>query len=386
MQDMLPWEKKLSRRQWLKTMLLALGNALVILSGTSRTAGVGQAMTRKPRTALREALYYEKLKNGLVRCLVCFRNCLVAPGERGFCRARENRDGTYYSLVHSLPCAVHVDPVEKEPAFHLFPGSEIYCLSTAGCNSRCLFCQNWHISQRSVEETDNVFLPPARVVEEARRRRIPTISFTYAEPIAFYEYVLDTAKLARAEGIKILIHTNGTFNPEPLRELLQYTTAVTVDLKGFTEKFYREITAMELKPVLENIEMIHKSGTWLELVNLVIPTLNDQKEDTERMCSWIKEKIGIEVPLHFTRFHPTYRLRNLPPTPEKTLERMYEIAIAAGLQYVYVGNLPGHRANSTYCPSCGRRLVYRIHFQVLANHIRDGRCSFCKHPIPGIWA
>lgn len=381
----LPWRERIDRRRWFKAMLLASGNALVVLYGLGGWAGRGLAMSRKLKTDLREALYYKKLKDGSVRCLICFRNCLVRPGERGFCRDRENRGGTYYSLVHSLPCAVHIDPVEKEPAFHLLPGTEIYCLSTAGCNSRCLFCQNWHISQRSVEETDNIFLPPDKIVEEAKQREIPTISFTYAEPIAFYEYVLDTARLAVDQGIKILIHTNGTFNPAPLREVLRYTTAVTVDLKGFTEKFYRDITAMSLKPVLENIKAIRELGVWLELVNLVIPTLNDQPEDAERMCSWIKRELGTGVPIHFTRFHPTYRLRNLPPTPVTTLERMYEIARAAGLRYVYVGNLPGHRANSTYCPSCGERLVHRIHFQVLANRIRDDRCSFCGHPIPGIW-
>lgn len=334
--------------------------------------------------SLEEAMFYERLDGNKIQCNICFRRCIVPPGGRGFCRVRENRDGRYYSLVYSGPSAVHVDPIEKEPQLHMLPGSEILCLGTAGCNFRCRHCHNWHLSQARPEDLDTYHLPPEDVIKLAIQKDVPTISFTYNEPTVFYEYVYDIAVLAKKKGLRILWHSNGSMNPDPLRALLEYTNAVTIDLKGFTKKAYQNSSA-ELEPVLETLKIIKQEGRWLEIVNLVIPTINDSPDDIQRMCEWIKENLGEEVPLHFSRFFPNYKLLHLPPTPIETLEDAYRIAKDTGLQYVTIGNVPGHKYNSTFCPKCGRRIIHRVHFQVLENNVVEGRCKFCKHKIPGIW-
>lgn len=291
-----------------------------------------------------------------------------------------------YNVVYARPSAVHIDPIEKEPQLHMLPGTEILCLGTAGCNFRCRHCHNWHLSQQSIEEIGYCYdLIPEKVVEMATERNVPTISFTYNDPIAFYEYVYDVARLARGKDLRILWHSNGSINPGPLRELLKYTDAVTIDLKGFTDKFYREISSAELEPVLKTLKTIQEEGIWLEIVNLVIPALNDDPQDVRRMCEWIKESLGPDVPVHFSRFSPAYKLTKPPATPVETLEKVHKIAKDAGLHYVTVGNLPGHMYNSTFCPNCQKRLIHRIHFQVLGNNIEDGKCRFCGHKIPGIW-
>lgn len=340
--------------------------------------------TATPEVSPKEAMFYEKLDGNKIQCNICFRRCIVPPGGRGFCRVKENRDGRYYSLVYSSPSAVHVDPIEKEPQLHMLPGSEILCLGTAGCNFRCRHCHNWHLSQARPEDLDAYHLPPEKVIELAIQKDIPTISFTYNEPTVFYEYVYDIAVLAKKKGLKILWHSNGSMNPDPLRALLEYTDAVTIDLKGFTKKAYQNSSA-ELKPVLETLKIIKQEGRWLEIVNLVIPTINDNPDDIQRMCEWIKENLGEEVPLHFSRFFPNYKLLHLPPTPIETLEDAYRIAKDTGLRYVTIGNVPGHKYNSTFCPKCGRRLIHRVHFQVSENNVVKGKCKFCNHKIPGIW-
>ena len=228
--------------------------------------------------------------------------------------------------------------------------------------------------------------PPEDAVNIAINRNIPTLSFTYNEPIAFYEYVYDTARLAKREGLKALWHSNGTLNPEPLAEIFKYTDAVTLDPKGFTDKFYREVSSAELEPTLRTLKIIKEKGIWFEIVNLSIPTLNDHPQDVKRMCLWIKENLGGDAPLHFSRFYPSYKLKNLPLTPIETLEQAYKIARKVGLEYVTIGNVPGHKYNSTYCPKCGKKLIHRIHFKVFSNDVRDGKCRSCGYPIPGIWA
>jgi pyruvate formate lyase activating enzyme len=228
-------------------------------------------------------------------------------------------------------------------------------------------------------------VPPDNAVAMAVKNRIPTISFTYNEPTSFYEYVYDIARIGKSQGLKILWHSNGSMNPEPLRELLKYTDAVTIDLKGFSDKFYKRASSASLQPVLETMKIIKGEGKWLELVNLVVPGLNDGPEDIKRMCEWIKENLGGDVPLHFSRFYPAYQLKNLPATPIETLESAYKIAGEAGLNYVTIGNVPGHKYNSTYCPRCRKRIIYRVHFEVIENNVVDGRCGFCSNEIPGIW-
>ncbi|MCX7785567.1 MAG: AmmeMemoRadiSam system radical SAM enzyme [candidate division WOR-3 bacterium] len=344
-----------------------------------------QCDAKQTQPSPREAMFYEKLTDAKVQCKVCFRNCIISKGKRGVCRNRENRDGKLYNIVHSKPSAVHIDPIEKEPQLHMLPGTDILCLGTAGCNFRCKFCHNWHLSQRSIEDMDWIHLPPESVVALALKKQIKTISFTYNDPIAFYEYVYDIAKLAKDKGLKILFHSNGSLNPEPLRELLKYTDAVTIDLKGFTDKFYTEASEAKLQPVLNTLKIIKEMNVWLEIVNLIIPTLNDDTATIRAMCTWIRDTLGKETPLHFSRFFPNYKLTNLAPTPISTLERAHKIAKEVGLDYVTIGNVPGHKYNSTYCPKCHKRIIHRSHFVVLENNVHNGRCKFCQHKIPGIW-
>lgn len=335
----------------------------------------------------KEAMFYKKLDNNLVQCEICFRGCRLADGQRGVCLNRENRSGQLYSIVYARPAAVHIDPIEKEPALHMLPSTEILCFGTAGCNFKCKFCHNWHLSQRPIEEMEYVHdLNPEAAIDLALNKNVPTLSFTYNEPTSFYEYVYDTAKIAKQKGLRVLWHSNGSMNPEPLRELLKYTDSVTIDLKGFTNAFYQNVSSAQLDPVLRTLKIIREERKWLEIVNLQIPTLNDDPKDVENMCCWIKDNLGKYTPLHFSRFTPSYRLTNLSYTPIETLERSYSIAKKCGLEYVTIGNVPGHKYNSTFCPNCNKNIIHRRHFAVLENNILDGQCKFCNHPIPGIWS
>lgn len=333
----------------------------------------------------KEAMYYEKLTRNNVRCQLCPNRCFISPDQRGICGVRENRGGKLYTLVYGLPCTVHVDPIEKKPLFHFLPGSLAFSIATAGCNLRCKFCQNWQISQARPEETSNYNLPPEEVVRLAKEKNCQVIAYTYTEPTIFYEYMLETAKLAKRAGIKNMMHSNGYINEKPLRELAKYLDGANIDLKAFTEQFYRELSFGRLQPVLNSLKILKEEGVFLEITTLIIPTKNDNPEDIKRMCQWIKDNLGDEVPVHFSRFHPMYKLKNLPPTPVKTLELAKHIADQVGLKYVYIGNVPGHRGESTYCPKCGRLLIQRIGYHVLQNNILDGRCKFCGQPIPGVW-
>jgi len=332
----------------------------------------------------RPASHYRKLSNSIVQCELCFRRCLIPNGGAGHCTNRRNEDGRLYNVVYERPCAVQIDPIEKEPQFHMLPGSHILCLGTAGCNFKCSFCQNWPISTRSIEETGYLDFPCEDVVRQASRSSL-SISFTYNEPTVAYEYLHDTVKLARDVGVRSLFHTNGGMNPDALRDLLRYVDAVTVDLKGFSAGFYRATSTSDLAPVLETLKIIKQHKIWFEIVNLVIPTLNDDLKMIREMCVWIRDNLGEDVPLHFNRFFPAYKLQNLPPTPIETLEAARRIALEEQLSYVYIGNVPGHVANSTFCPSCGARIIHRKHFSVIENSVREGSCGSCGHKIPGIW-
>jgi len=347
-----------------------------------RATVVRSEMSESP---LKEAMFYEKLSGNRVQCQICPRRCIIPEGERGFCRNRENRGGTLYSLVYGKPCTVNMTVPEKGPLYHFIPGHRRLALATVSCNLRCKYCQNWQISQRSVEEVSHYDLSPEEIVELALKNKAKSVSFTYTEPTAFYEYVYDISRLAKERGLKTSIISNGFINPEPLRELLKVLDAVKIDLKGFSEEFYAEVSSARLEPVLTSLKIVKEEGVHLEIVNLVLPTLNDDPEMIRAMCQWIKDNLGEDVPLHFTRFFPNYRLTNLPPTPVETLEMAREIALDVGLQYVYIGNVPGHEANNTYCPKCGKLLIRRAYMAILENNIVNGRCKFCGHKIPGIW-
>jgi len=335
----------------------------------------------------RETMFYEKLEDEEVRCGICFRNCVIGEGQVGFCRNRKNVGGTLYNMVYGRPSAVHIDPVEKEPQHHFLPDTQMLCIGTAGCNFRCKFCQNWTLSQHSLDDMKTVHeLSPEQLVQKAVDSEVPSISFTYNEPTVLYEYMYDTAKLAQERGIRVMFHTNGAMNPEPLRQLLKYIDTVTVDLKGFDEQFYRDISEAELQPVLQTLKIIRREGVWLEIVNLVVPTLNDDPESIRAMCRWIKENLGSDVPLHFSRFFPAYRLTDLSPTPITTLEQAHCIAREEGLRFVSIGNVPGHEHNSTFCPECDEPVIRRHHFTVLEINVdEEGDCRNCGASIPGIW-
>jgi pyruvate formate lyase activating enzyme len=334
----------------------------------------------------REASWYRKLPEGRVECQLCPRGCQVADAERGACGVRENRGGTYTTLVYGAASAVHVDPIEKKPFFHVLPGAQALSFATAGCNVECKFCQNWEISQFRPEQVASVWLPPEALAAIARKKGVPLLAATYSEPVVFWEYVRDAAAACRAAAVRPVVVSNGFIQEQPLKDVLPLLAAIKVDLKAFSERFYREVVRGELKPVLKSLEVIRASGAWFEIVVLLISGLNDSEAEVRALVRWVKANLGGEVPLHFTRFHPTYRLTNLPPTPLATLERSWQIAKAEGLAFAYLGNVPGHPGESTFCPACGTRLIHRIGFEVLENKLTGGRCPACGRMIPGVWS
>ncbi len=332
-----------------------------------------------------EAKYYEKLPYKKIKCKLCPRECVIDDRERGYCGVRENRGSTYYSLVYSRVVAAHVDPIEKKPFFHFLPGATAFSIATAGCNVNCKMCQNWEISQVRPEQVRSTHLPPRDLAGLARRYECRAIAYTYSEPVIFFEYLLDAADAGHAVGVKSAVVTGGFIQQDPLREMCRHVDAVKVDLKAFSQKFYKEVVNGELKPVLDALATLRKLGMWTEIVYLVIPTLNDGEQEFRGLARWVKAELGPDVPLHFSRFHPEYLLKNLPPTPLETLERAKAVSDAEGLHYVYIGNVPGHPAESTYCPKCRRAVVERIGYTIKSLQLRNGKCRFCSEPIPGVW-
>jgi len=354
-------------------------------AGATSPPRVGEVVTGDDLPA-REASWYKKLPESRVECQLCPRGCQVADAERGGCGVRENRGGTYYTLVHSLACSVHLDPIEKKPFFHVLPGAQALSFATAGCNVECKFCQNWEISQFRPEQVRSQYLPPETLAEIARSNGVRLLSATYSEPVVFWEYVRDAAIAGRRVGVRSTVVSNGYAQEQALKDVLPLLAAMKVDLKAFTERFYRELVRGELKPVLKALEIIKASGTWLEIVVLLIPGQNDSEQEVRDLARWVKANLGTEVPVHLTRFHPTYRLTNLPPTPIPTLERAWQVAKAEGLAFVYLGNVPGHPGENTTCPGCGTQLIHRVGFQVLDNVLSRGACPQCKRAIPGVWS
>ncbi|MEW6753935.1 MAG: AmmeMemoRadiSam system radical SAM enzyme [Candidatus Latescibacterota bacterium] len=320
-----------------------------------------------------------------VRCRLCPHECVLAEGQRGRCRARYNHQGELRTLVYGRPITEHLDPIEKKPFYHFLPGSSAYSLATSGCPLRCRFCQNWQISQAAPEEYTVSHCSPEEMVERARDEDAPVIAFTYNEPTVFTEYLLDIAREARQHGIRTVIISCGYTNPEPLAEIIAALDGIKIDLKGFSPDFYRKVSAGELDNVLRSIRQVAAAGKHLELVNLVVPTLNDSEQMLRGLAEWVVGEVGPDVPVHFTRFHPDYQLRNLPPTPVSTLERARQIALDSGIHYAYVGNVPGHPGNHTYCPGCGRIVVERTGFLVTRTAVREGQCAACQTRIAGVW-
>lgn len=380
------WHKKLSRREFLRKCFLAgigAGASLYLLDGFSKYKACAAI---KEKRGMHEALFYEPIGEDSVRCLLCPNYCVLSEGKRSFCRVREPIKNKLYTLVYELISSIHVDPIEKKPLFHVLPGSKALSIATAGCNSRCKFCQNWTISQEAPENTDNRQMRCEEVVSNAILNNCASIAYTYNEPTVFYEYMLATGKLAKQQNVLNIMVTGGKINPEPLKRLCAVIDAANVDLKGFDADYMQEVCAQNLKNILETLVIMREANVWVEITNLIVPTLNDNMSDIRRMAQWIKKYLGTEVPLHFSRFWPQYKLQSLYPTPVETLKKARDIALEEGLSYVYIGNVPEFETESTICPGCGKMLIKRIGYQILENHVTSpGICDSCGSKIAGIF-
>ncbi len=334
---------------------------------------------------LREALFYQKLENKKVKCQLCPRYCVISPGRRGYCRVRENQGGSLFAVSYAKPVAVHLDPIEKKPLFHFLPSQTAFSVATAGCNLDCKFCQNWEISQGRPEELRFTALSPEQLVDKALASGAPVLAYTYTEPTVFYEYMLDTCRIARLRGLKNVMHSNGYINEEPLRKLAKFLDAANVDLKGFKEEYYAKICEGSLAPVLKSLKILKEEGVHIEITNLVLSGFNDDSDSIAKMCLWIKDNLGADTPLHFSRFFPMYKLLGLNPTSVETLETARKIALDCGLKYVYIGNVPGHIAENTYCPKCKKAVIKRAGYMVEEVDLAQGRCKFCQEKIGGVW-
>jgi pyruvate formate lyase activating enzyme len=337
---------------------------------------------------MKEALFYEQEKEQVVLCRLCNHHCHIKDGKRGLCGVRENRGGKLYSLVYGKLVSENIDPIEKKPLFHMLPGTRSYSISTVGCNFRCEHCQNYQISQyphthgadivgqdRSAED----------VVDAARRTGCRSISYTYVEPTIFYEFAYDCAVLARQRGLKNVFVSNGYMGEEVTRHLAPVLDGINIDVKAFTDKFYRQVCKARLQPVLDNVRLMHELGVWVEVTTLIIPGWNDSDGELREIAGFIRE-IDSAIPWHVTAFYPTYKMLDRPPTPASTLRKAREIGLAAGLRYVYQGNIPGEGGESTYCPNCNTLLIERFGFSIGKNNLADGDCRSCGEKIAGIWA
>ncbi|MFH1723615.1 MAG: AmmeMemoRadiSam system radical SAM enzyme [Elusimicrobiota bacterium] len=322
-----------------------------------------------------------------VVCELCPKECRIPEGAAGDCRVRVNMGGKLRATTYARPSSVHIDPIEKKPLNHFLPASRIFSIATAGCNLHCRNCQNWQLSQRDGAQMEMRYrADPKDVVDAAIRTKCPSIAYTYSDPVVYYEYAYDASRLAREKGLKNVLVTAGYINRKPLKRLLRYIDATNTDLKYFEDAPYRKYSDGSLQPVLDCLVTQKEMGVWLEVTNLVIPTLNDDMAMIRRMAKWMVSNLDEDTPLHFSRFFPQYQMRNLPSTPVATLLRARSEALDAGLKYVYIGNMHGHPAESTICPTDGKVVVRRIGYHVPEIHIKDGRCEYCKTPIAGRWS
>ncbi len=334
---------------------------------------------------MKEAMFYEKVGGKQVRCGLCRFSCLISDGARGICAVRENRGGTLYSLVYGKLCAEHVDPIEKKPLFHIMPGSKSYSIATVGCNFHCRHCQNYTISQVDLKAPiPGPEQTPQNIVQRALDNKCSSISYTYTEPTIFYEFAYDTARLAREAGLKNIFVTNGYISKEALATIAPFLDAANIDLKGFTEEFYRDVVHARLSEVLDSIIEYRKQGIWLELTTLIIPGLNDSDSELQSIAEFIVANLGIDTPWHVSQFYPTYKLTDRPRTPVATLRKARDIGLAAGLRYVYEGNVPGEGGENTSCPSCSNLLIRRYGYIIEADRIKNGACPDCGAIIAGV--
>jgi pyruvate formate lyase activating enzyme len=383
--------RTISKRQFLQYCLAGAGGLVVGLNRLDTITGMFSREIATLQTSddlwkwSKEALFYTQTDRG-VKCLKCPHKCDLGLNQVGRCRNRLNYQGKLYSIAYGNPCAVHIDPIEKKPLFHFLPGTRAFSIAVAGCNLRCLNCQNWQISQVSPKETENADLMPSGVVEECVSTHCESIAYTYSEPVTFYEYAFDTAKLARERKVKNVWKSSCYINEEPLRMLCKVLDAANIDLKSFDDSIYTRLSSVRLEPILTSLKVLKEEGVWLEITNLVIPSWTDNLEMIQKMCEWLYANGLYDCPLHFTRFIPLYKLTELPTTPVSTLEKAREIGLKAGMKYVYIGNVPGHEAENTYCHKCGKMIIERKGFSILSNDIVNNKCKFCGEKIPGVWS
>ncbi len=333
----------------------------------------------------KEAMFQEETARGIM-CRICPNECVLKEGELSKCNNRKVIKSKLYTLAYGNPCSVNVDPIEKKPLYHFLPGSRAFSIATAGCNLVCLNCQNWTISQTSPDKTRNYTLPPQKVVSECISKDCRSIAYTYSEPVTFYEYAYDTASIARKEGIKNVFKSNGYIYPEPLEKLCSVIDAANIDLKAFSNTTYLKLSGGKLQPVLDSLKIYRDKGVWLEITNLIVPGWTDDMDEIRKMCRWLCDNGFKNVPVHFSRFHPTYKLEQLPPTPVEVLNNAVKIASEEGLKYIYTGNVPGHEMSDTRCPVCKTVLIVRQGYRIASNNMPGGKCAKCGTSIDGIWS
>lgn len=385
-------KKKITKRDFLRYSVGLMGAAALGMKNLSVMANTFIHMKttlHSPDGALgkysKESPYYMVVPRG-VKCQICPNHCLLREGQDSICRTHTVKENKLFTIAYGNPCSVHVDPIEKKPLFHFLPTSQSFSIATAGCNLACLNCQNWEISQESPRNTRNEELFPAQVVSKAVDHRCKSIAYTYAEPIAFYEYTYDTARLARSRGIKNLMISNGYINERPMRDLAKYIDAANINLKSFSDEVYSRLNGGSLQAVLRTLKILKEEGVWLEITNLIVPGWTDKPDMIKAMCDWLYNQGFSDSPLHFSRFFPLYKLTSLPFTPLSILEKAREIALKSGMNYVYIGNVPGSPAENTYCPACNKVVLERKGFTILKNNLKSGKCGFCGTKIAGVWA
>ncbi len=381
---------QITRKQFLTGV--AGGACALGLAGVAGWSGKGKALAETPPQAAQmgftrpqRAQWFAPAANGKIQCELCPNGCTLDRGERSLCRVRENRNGQGYTLAHSNPVLIQEDPVERKPFFHVVPGSRALSISTAGCNLRCKFCEVWDMALVGPEEVHAYDMSPEAVISHAQAAGVRSISYAFGEPVVFYEYMQDVGLLAKEAGMLNLVHTAGYIQPEPLKDLCKILDATNVDLKSFDPEFYRDVVGGELEPVLHSLKTFREAGVHVEITNVVIPTLNDDMDTIHRMCRWIVKELGPDVPLHFARFYPLYRLSALPRTPVSTLNKARETALNSGLQFVYVAKVTGHEGENTFCSHCARKVIHRVGFFIDRVEVRKGACEHCGGTIPGIW-
>lgn len=369
----------MKKREFVRNCLLAAGG--ISISPNLLSGRYAEQVLKKN---YRLALYQEESAKG-VMCRICPNECVLKEGELSDCKNRIVKDGKLYTMAYGNPCAANLDPVEKKPLYHFIPSTITFSIATAGCNLACLNCQNWTISQKSPTETRNASMMPPEVIKNTLKYDCKSISYTYSEPITFYEYVYDTSTLAMESGLKNILVSNGYINSEPLVKLASVIDAANIDLKSFNDKTYLKLTGGKLKPVLDTLITMKENDVWLEITNLVVPEYTDKPGEIREMCKWLYANGFKDTPLHFSRFQPMYKLEQLPPTPVGTLNQAWEIAREEGIDHVYIGNVPGTHASDTICSGCGKIIVQRVGYRLTAYEIENGKCKFCGSSIPGVW-